>query len=184
MAEQQIDWEKESRESTKSNNAQLGIVGELGMRAKHVEDEIKTLEKMLDDKRKELRDIVEGDLVAALDEAGIPSFELMDGSKIQIREDLYMSIPQKNKVEAANWLCQNGLGSLVKEDVVVHLQKGDPRADNLRKMLIARGFDSFDSAPAMNTTSVKAAVRKLLADGANVPLEMLGGYSRRWAKIT
>ena len=148
-----------------------------------LEDAIARLDAQLKEQKKAHQAIIWGSLIEALDEAGIPKFELIDGTKIAVGQQLTASVPERNKAEAAQWLQDHGLGSLVSDDVVVHLTKGDGRHDALREMLLGGGFDNIERKPGMNTGSIKASIKEMLERGDDVPMELFGAFNRRIAII-
>ena len=60
-------------------------------------------------------------------ELGMTSTEMYDGSKVQIVEDIYVSIPKDAEKSTAcyQWLTDNGLGDIIKNQVGMAFGMGE-----------------------------------------------------------
>jgi hypothetical protein len=141
-------------------------------------------ERELAELKAKLREVRERMLPDALAAANTRLHVTLDGIKVEIDEDLKMSIPEKNKPACASWLQAHGLGALVVPTVVVPLRKGqDNEAAMIAEWLDAQGF-SYSVREDVNTASVKAAFRRRLEQGEPVDLDLFGGFQLRQSKIT
>lgn len=164
--------------------SQLSQLSELVDKQKHLESQVERLEEMLKTARDHLRSVAEVDIPALLDEVGILSFTWRDGSSVSVKETMYASIPKKNKPAAAGWLIDHGLSSLVKSDVIILMDKGDnEKLHALLELLDGAGHLTYHVAENMNTSSVKAAIKELLAQGDDVPLDLFGVHVVRTTVI-
>lgn len=77
--------------------------------------------KLIDE---ELKRISEYDLPNAMAEAGMKTFELLDGSRIAIKRVFTASVRVENRPEAFAWMRERGHDSLIKTEVQVPLGKG------------------------------------------------------------
>lgn len=137
--------------------------------------ELTLLEGDLKRVKKEYIQLSQVDLPEAMQEVGMQSFTLSDGSAITIKDQMRASLPKKNKVEVANWLKAHGAGSLISDTVVVEFQKGvNSRAEELVDLLIEKGFSNFHEDISINTGSLKALAKERLAQGEDIPLELMG----------
>jgi len=137
--------------------------------------ELTQLEDDVKRAKKEYIQLSQIDLPEAMQEVGMQSFTLSDGSSISVKDQMRASLPKKNKAEVANWLKEHGAGSLIKDTVVVEFQKGDnSRAEELVDLLIDNGFSNFYEDININTGSLKALAKERLAQGEDVPLELMG----------
>ena len=148
------------------------------------EHDVAVIEETLKKAKAELRKVQEHDLPEAMLACNMETFVTSDGLKVSVKETLYASIAAKNKVEAGKWLIENELGALVKEDVIVGFDGGDHEAvQELLDKLILLGTYNVTTSESMNTASIKAAIKELLADGKEVPLELFGAYFSRKAVV-
>ena len=157
-------------------NEQLAAISALARSQRDQEQRVAELEKELDEAHKRLRKTSEVDLPSVMDEVGLESFTLTDGTRITVKETLYASISAAKKPAAAQWLLDNELGSLVKDTVSVPFEKGDhERAVALQDFLRCEGYEP-GVAETINTASVKAAINELMEQGREVPLDLFGAY--------
>ena len=73
--------------------------------------------------------------------AGVSSLTLTDGSKVVIRDQLRSNITEENKDFCWNWLDQNNLSDVIKNDVVLTFGRGqDSEARDLMVELEGKGL--------------------------------------------
>ena len=165
------------------DNSALADITALARKARKLEHEIQQVEKYLKDLRAQYDGVVEGDLVTALESAGVESFTTAEGLGITVKEELYASIPKKNKPQCAAWLVAHGQEHLLSCDIVLQYSRGYREgAAQLATELAARGLNPR-VVEDMNTASVKSLLKELRAEGADVPLELFGAYVQKRAKI-
>lgn len=163
----------------------LSALAELAKTQKRLERNVELAQDNLKKAQQELRRVQEKEIPDLMMECGVETFVTTDGLKISVKENLYASIAKSRKIEAAQWLIQNGQGSLVQEDVVVHFDSGEQeRVSRLQETLESAGFSDWSTMEAMNTARVKSAIKEMLSDGVDVPLDLFGAYFLRSAKIT
>jgi len=171
-------------EDVTATNEQLKQVSQLVAAIRSQEALVASLDEQKKDAERHLRLLVEEDLPAALDEAGIPEFKTADGAHVKVEQKLYMSVPKKNKPALALWLLGHGHGALVQSDVVVKFKKGE--ADKVNEavdLLATHGFPVVHIDESMHTGQLKALVRELLDEGEDVPMELFGAYVKRVAVV-
>lgn len=137
--------------------------------------------KLLVDERE---NIAAKQLPNLLDETGVESITLPTGHKVEIDEDLKMSIPKKSKAEAYKWLAANGGREYINKLYQIPVRKEDTElAKKLEKLFAENkiGFNAEDSAAG---ASVKAFLKRKQKAGADVPLKLFGAHEIRKAKIT
>jgi seryl-tRNA synthetase len=147
------------------------------------EDAINKLEAELSQVKAKWNKLRLTDIPTTMDELGLSSIRLQGGQRISIEEKMYASIPKKNKAKCADWLEGHQLGDLVKIQVIQSFGRGEKAiARRMGQLLQDQGFSPILSED-MNTTSVKAALRELLQEGEDVPLELFGVHIERAASI-
>ena len=130
-------------------------------------------------------DRVETDVLpAAMDEIGMSEFTMTDGSKIVVQLITRASIPKDKEDAAFAWLRSHNADSLIKREVSLSFGKGqDKRAVEIISSLRKMGMDPKDKqAVAWNTLT--AWVKEQLANGADLPRDLLGIWNGRRVKIT
>jgi hypothetical protein len=162
----------------------LADITALARKARKLEREIERKKEELKALEKQYRAVVEGDLVTAFEAAGVESFTTADGIGIEVKEELYASIPKKNKPQCAAWLVSHGQAHILSCDLVLQYSRGDREsATALAKELAERGLKPAVKED-MNTASVKTLLKEMRSEGADVPLNLFGAYVLKRAKIT
>lgn len=178
-----IDFEKDSDQTPVTQEA-LSNITALAAAVVANEKTVAVIEEQLRDAKIDLRKVQESDLPEAMLACNMETFVTTDGLKVSVKETLYATIAAKNKSAAAKWLIENELGALVKEDVVVSFDGG--KNDDVRKLvtlLYNNGVSNVRTTESMNTASIKAAIKELLEQGKEVPLELFGAYFSRKAVV-
>jgi len=153
----------------------LKRVANLAKMQQQQEKRVTLLEEELKKAKNELRTTREKDLPDLMKEIGLSQVVLQDGSRVEIREDMYASIANKNKAAACQWLIDNEHASLVKTDIEYVFDRGDRNAaENFAKFLESNGYSEYSITEIVNTGSVKAAIKEMIANGVDVPLELFG----------
>jgi len=159
----EIDFEKDADGAVADGD--LRRIATLAQEQLRLEGVVTKLNEQLKQAGKDLLKISDDLLPSLMDEVGMQEFTLADGQKVSIKENLYASITQKNKSAAAQWLLDNGYGSLVKEDVITSFDKGDAeKARALLENLLAEGYQNCKLQEAINTGSVKAIINERRAE--------------------
>jgi len=161
----------------------LDNIAALARKQWELERDIAATKQTLANMEQQLYQVSHKDIPTALDEVGVTAFTLANGYKVEVRETLYASVPKKNKPQCAQWLQAHDLGDLV--EVTVLLRWGLGEAGTAREVadaLHAQGLNPT-LAEDMNTARIKAAVKELLEDGVDVPLDMFGAYIDRASKL-
>ena len=175
-----IDFEEKVEISTE----QLNEVSKLAQQQVKLEAELKKKEDELKKVKQNLYNIQEKALPDLMQSIGLEDFTLSNGSHISVKETLYASISKQNKPGAIKWLSENDLESLVSCVVSVPFDKGDgDGVQELLDVLTECGYENIISDEKVNTSSVKSAIKELLEDGEEVPLELFGAYYARKAVV-
>lgn len=118
-----------------------------------------------------------------MDELGIAEFRTKSGLHIQIIDKLSARKLNQSHAEALQWLRDNGQAGLIKTVVGIPFSAGsETDADELVEQLAGEGF-AASKGVEVHHSSLGAAIKSMLADGVDVPVELLGGFQRRVAKV-
>lgn len=121
--------------------------------------EIEDIENKLKEKKKDL-DIISGEVVPTMmSEMGLSQLKLMDGSIIDVKPFYNATITQANKEAAFNWLRKNGLGDIIKNEIVVSFGRGeDNKAAEYAELAKGQGLQPAQKLKVEPMT-LKALVR-------------------------
>lgn len=141
-----------------------------------LEDQISVMEQELSDKKQELHNLAEGTIPEALNNIGLKSMTLQDGSVIGCKDYISCSITETNRQQAHSWLRDNGYDDLIKNEVVVSFGQGeDNDAKNLLNTIseeIQRGelhCGGVLQNERVHPSTLKAFLKEQLKAGAAVP---------------
>ena len=162
-------------------------VGELATEINRLDDlqtRIKTQEDHLAEmKREEQR--LSGEVVPLLlAETGLASLKLADGSHVEVKPYYSANISVKNRDAAHNWLRSNGLGDIIKNDVVVSFGRNeDNKAAQYANLARGQGFQPTQKLKVEPMT-LKALVRERIEAGKDMPMDIFNVFVGNRTKIT
>ena len=161
----------------------LAAVADLVRLQTALEDAIETGEKMLAEKKRELRRVSEELLPAAMREHGLSEIRTDDGARVTVRQVVRASIPVARRAEAFRWLEANGFADLIKHKITASLGRGD---DDLARQALLElanlGIEASDE-PSVHHSTLSAFVREQTEQGVSVPDELLGVFRGEVTKI-
>ena len=136
------------------------------------------------ERMKRVRHYEEHLIPEAMREAGMAEFTTTSGYKVKIKSDVRASIPKARESEAFRWLEGNGQGGLIKRTVEVAFAMGeDDKAQQLMEELQAQDM-SVGARRKVESSSLRALLRRLLADPANrVPMDIFGASTYDKAEV-
>ena len=134
--------------------------------------EIEDIEKKLKEKKQDL-DVISGEVIPTMmSEMGLSQLKLVDGSQIDVKPFYNASITVANRESAFNWLRQNGLGDIIKNEVVVSFGRGeDNKAAEYAELAKGRGLQPAQKLKVEPMT-LKALVRQRIEAGEEMPTEI------------
>jgi len=177
-----IDFESDAQAITVQDNS-LAAISELGRQAILIEKDIEDLEATLAEKKEALRNLTDERIPDALKEIGMKSFEMADGSEIEIKPFYSASIPADRRGEAYEWLRAHGFDDIIKNTVSVQFGRGeDDAAGDLINVIRKQGLLP-EQAEKIESQTLKAWVREMVEQGTEFPTELFGAYTGLKAKI-
>lgn len=132
--------------------------------------------------------ILNKSLPSLLDSANMEGFDLKDGSSIEIKDVVAGSLPSaatkpKEREKALGWLLKNGGKGLIKTTFKSEFGTGQEALVAAFEKLITKAKFSAKKEIGVHPQTLCAFVRELLEDGKKVPIETLGIYVGRHARI-
>ena len=125
MSKNLADFIQEETQALNLDAENLKDVSELAKEVLKAEEEINALETVLNEKKKEHRNLVENRIPAAMQEIGMSNFTMADGSMIEVKPFYSASIPKDRKGEAFEWLRKHGYDDIIKNLVSVQFGRGE-----------------------------------------------------------
>ena len=151
-----------------------------------METEVEDAEAELQNKKEKLRKLSEEIIPARMTELGMSSTTMVDGSKVDVVENIYVSIPKdSDKARACyNWLEDNGLGDIIKNQVGMSFGKGENQEARLLEDTIKNLGFIPEVKVSVHPSTLKATVRQLIKDGRTVPDNVFSLFIGQKTKIT
>lgn len=174
------------------NSAKVPTEQELEVISKELQEavtlqlKIDGMEEILAQHRQELHHITTRKLPDIMLAAGTLAFKTPEGAKVEIKEFMSGSLPKGDdeRTAALKYLEDNGAGSLIKNQFFIAIGKGQKQElKELTSALKKVGVD-YKREENVHAQSLYAWARERVKNGEPLPLETLGLYSGRVAKIT
>jgi hypothetical protein len=167
---------------------QLKTIEQLAQKAHQLMSVIDTHEAALKANKAELAELTHKLLPDAMAAAGTASFITTSGVKVAIKEVVAGTLPKDEykRAEALRWLESHDGKAIIKGTITAefergegNLQKKNQAAEALNNMGVA-----FVEAESVHPQTLAAFAREKLKAGEEVPLDLLGLYAGRQAKVT
>ena len=166
-----IDFEKDQEEildKTTNINKLADKIKEM----QAVQKAIALDEEQIKQKKKHL-EYISGEVVPTmLSEMGLSFLKLQDGSSVEVKTNYSATITQANKEAAFNWLRENGLGDIIKNEISVSFGRNeDNKAADYANLAKGQGFEPQQKLKVEPMT-LKALVRERMEAGKEMPTEL------------
>ena len=134
--------------------------------------EIEDIEENLKKRKKDL-DVISAEVIPTMmSEMGLSQLKLMDGSMIDVKPFYNATITVANRESAFNWLRQNGLADIIKNEMVVSFGRGeDNKAAEYAELAKSQGLQPAQKLKVEPMT-LKALVRQRIEAGQEMPTEI------------
>ena len=170
-----IDFEKDQQEVIqKTGNLQtladqVEKLNSLQQRIELQEDNLKSTKKEFDH--------LSGEVIPTMmAEMGLSHLKLMDGSSVDVKPNYSASISIANREKAFNWLRENGLGDIIKNEISVAFGRNeDNKAADYAALAEERGFQPTQKLKVEPMT-LKALVRERIEAGKEMPTEIFNVF--------
>jgi len=178
-----INFEEDQAESITQTNDAASLADQV-VKLKQLEDEIKTVEDNLK-KLKQKADALSGEVIPTMmTEMNISTLKLADGSAVEVKPVYGASISIDKKEEAFNWLRNNGLGDLIKNEITVSFGRNeDNKAADYAVLAQGQGYQPAQKLKVEPMT-LKALVRERLESGQEMPSDLFNVFAGNRTKIT
>lgn len=161
----------------------MSALASLAQQQAEIEHEMLEAERALKALKQRHSTIADELLPELMDELGIDKFETKDGLKIDVSEKIRASISKANQPAAFAWLEEHGHAGLIKAEIKVAFAKGDVEtAAAVSNMLQIEGFDP-EAKYGVHPQTLGAWVREMLEEGEDIPIDILGVFRQRTAKV-
>ena len=137
---------------------------------------IEASENNIKDLKKEYLRISGEVIPTMMSEMGLAELKLQDGSHLKVSTSYRATITEANKEAAFNWLRDNGLGDIIKNEILVSFGRNeDNKAADYAALAEERGFQPTQKLKVEPMT-LKALVRERLEAGKTMPTEIFNVF--------
>ena len=161
---------------------------------KNLSDEViklQQLEKNIKAKEQDLKALKEtaekisGEVIPTImNEMSLSSLKLADGSSVEVKKIYGASIPIAKREAAFNWLRDNGLGDLIKNEVTVSFGRNeDNKAVEYTVLAQGHGYQPIQKLKVEPMT-LKALVRERVESGQDMPSDLFNVFAGNRTKLT
>ena len=178
-----IDFEKDQTESITQTN-EVKALSDQVIKLRRMEDDLKRKDTELKNLKKAL-DVISGEVIPTMmTEMNISTLKLSDGSAVEVKPIYGASISIDKKEKAFNWLRNNGLGDLIKNEVTVSFGRNeDNKAMAYANLASGQGFQPVQKLKVEPMT-LKALVRERIESGKDMPSDLFNVFTGNRTKIT
>ena len=133
---------------------------------------------------KNKRDHISGEVIPTMmTEMGFSELTLKDNTKLKVSTSYKAHISEANKEMAFNWLRENGLGDIIKNEISVSFGRNeDNKAADYAALAQERGYQPTQKLKVEPMT-LKALVRERIEAGKEMPTEIFGVFSENKTTI-
>ena len=177
-----IDFEKDQQDAM-SRTENIQSLADQVQRLEGILRRIELSENSLKDLKKEHQRISGEVIPTMMSEMGLSELKLQDGSHLKVSTSYRATITEANKEAAFNWLRNNGLGDIIKNEISVSFGRNeDDKAANYAELAKGQGFQPTQKMKVEPMT-LKALVRERIEAGKDMPTEIFGVFSENKTTI-
>ena len=176
------DFEADQQDAMKKTDN----IQSLADQVERLEGVMTTIEKAEENLKllKKNRDHISGEVIPTMmSEMGFAELKLNDGSFLKVSTSYKAHISEANKEAAYNWLRNNGLGDIIKNEISVSFGRNeDNKAADYANLAKGQGFQPTQKMKVEPMT-LKALVRERIEAGKEMPTEIFGVFSENKTTI-
>ena len=170
-----IDFEKD-QEEVLDRTENIHRLADKIKEMQALQQQLEIQEESIKQRKKEIEHLSGEGIPTMLSEMGLSFLKLSDGSSVEVKTNYSATITQANKEKAFNWLRQNGLGDIIKNEVVVSFGRSeDNKAAAYAELAKGQGLEPTQKLKVEPMT-LKALVRERLEAGKEMPTELFNVY--------
>jgi formylmethanofuran dehydrogenase subunit D len=170
-----IDFEKD-QEQVLDKTTNINKLADKIKELQAQQEQLQIQEDAVKQKKKDI-EYLSGEVIPTmLSEMGLSFLKLQDGSSVEVKTNYSATITQAKKAEAFNWLRENGLGDIIKNEISVSFGRNeDNKAADYANLAKGQGFEPQQKLKVEPMT-LKALVRERMEAGKEMPTELFNIY--------
>ena len=177
-----INFEADKQDAMKKTDGVQSLADQV-QRLEAMHQEFEILEGAVKEKKKQIAHISGEVIPTMMSEMGLAELKLHDGSHLKVSTSYRAHISEANKEAAYNWLRENGLGDIIKNEISVSFGRNeDNKAADYAELAKSNGFQPTQKMKVEPMT-LKALVRERIEAGKEMPTEIFGVFSENKTTI-
>ena len=178
-----INFEQDRVESVTQIDAAKTLSDKV-LKLKDLEDEIANAEESINKLKEQARILSQIEIPIMMQEMHITKLKLKDGESVEVKPFYSASITPEDQEKAFEWLRNNGLGDIIKNDITVTFGRGeDNKAAQYAVLARGQGFEPVQKV-GVHAQTLKAVVRERIESGQDMPSDLFKTYAGNSTKIT
>jgi len=170
-----IDFEKD-QENVLQKTVNIQSLADQVERLESLQTRLELQEDNIKNTKKELERISGEIIPTMMAEMGLAELKLQDGSHLKVSTSYKATITEANREAAFNWLRNNGLGDIIKNEILVSFGRNeDNKAADYAALAQERGFQPTQKLTVAPMT-LKALVRERIEAGKDMPTELFNVF--------
>ena len=177
-----IDFEKDQQDAMKRTDNIQSLADQVE-RLEAMQQQLEVQEESVKDKKKQI-EYLSGEVIPTMmSEMGLSHLKLIDGSTVDVKPNYSANISVANREKAFQWLRENGLGDIIKNEISVSFGRNeDNKAADYAALAEERGYQPTQKLKVEPMT-LKALVRERIEAGKEMPTEIFGVFSENKTTI-
>ena len=179
----ELDFEKDQQKV--AENTDLNALATHVTKILELDDQIEHQENILKEYKTQRDKISSETIPALLAEQGLQSLKLADGTVLEVNKKYSCTLPKdpQKKASAYQWLRDQGLGDIIKNEVAVTFGKGeDNKAKQLLDLAVGNGYEPTQKEKVEPMT-LKALYRERVEAGLDMPSDFFHLYVKDETKM-
>ena len=177
-----INFEADQQDIIKNTGGVQSLADQVE-RLEAMQQQLEIQEEAIKEKKKQIQHISGEVIPTMMSEMGLAELKLHDGSHLKVSTSYKAHISEANKEMAYNWLRENGLGDIIKNEISVSFGRNeDNKAADYAELAKRSGFQPTQKMKVEPMT-LKALVRERIEAGKEMPTEIFGIFSENKTTI-
>ena len=178
----EINFEADQQDAMKKTDNIQSLADQVE-RLEAMQQQLEIQEDAIKEKKKQIQHISGEVIPTMMSEMGLAELKLHDGSHLKVSTSYKAHISEANKEMAYNWLRENGLGDIIKNEISVSFGRNeDNKAADYAELAKGQGFQPTQKMKVEPMT-LKALVRERIEAGKEMPTEIFGVFSENKTTI-
>ena len=170
-----IDFEKD-QEQVLDKTTNINKLADKIKELQAQQTQLQIQEDAVKQKKKDIEHLSGEVIPTMLSEMGLSFLKLQDGSSVEVKTNYSATITQANKEKAFNWLRENGLSDIIKNEISVSFGRNeDNKAADYAELAKGQGLEPRQKLKVEPMT-LKALVRERIEAGKDMPTELFNIY--------